>query len=195
MCRLVSAVVVAAFLSACALEVVEERPPVEVAPDLRAAPAELPAPETEASETVRLQRAPSDAPRSLSESRSLVVQPPADGVGVALELEPGWNAVGLTALVAVPSCGWWPIASATAVGANGQASFTFLPREDVGLGFTEAQLFFFVDHDGDQLCDEGKGDEVFTAPLGQVTAGAQVQVALGQLAPSPYSCSLFSYLP
>lgn len=206
MFRLIPALAAAAFFSACALEGDEglyAGEAIAAPPELRALPADVPPARLaelgepgEPGEAVRLQRAPGDAVRPVSQSRSLVAQPPpSHGVGVDLELEPGWNAVGLTALVAVPSCGWWPIASASAVGANGEASFTFVPREETGLGFVEAQLFFFVDHDGDQLCDETKGDEVFTASLGQVNLGAQVQVTLGELQSSPYSCSLFSYLP
>lgn len=121
--------------------------------------------------------------------------PPASGLQVDVAGPPEWNGLAVVGLVAVPSCGWWPIARADAISLGGQLSFAFNPKQNVGqLGGSNA-LFLYVDHDGDGACDEAKGDEVFEATLGALAAGAQVSVATSDLRAASYSCSLFSYLP
>jgi hypothetical protein len=201
MSRTVAALVAALTLSACGLEPDVDVPAVYDAPARateRALPAELPAARQAGSNSdlVRLQRSQSDAVRPVTTARALVAQPPPAGLGVGVELQSTWTSLGLTGLVAVPSCGWWPIASAVGVAQNGQAVFTFAPKgNEIDLSASEVQFFFFVDHDGDGKCSETSGDEVFTAALGQVNANSQVTLTSAQLTASPYSCSLFEYMP
>lgn len=202
MFRLAAAVAASFLFAACALDGdgYPSEPGELPAVDARAAqarPTELPEGRlVQGNDLVRLQRAQSDAVRQVSAARALVAQPPQpEGLDVDVELEPRLDAVALRALFAIPSCGWWPIASAEAVAANGQAGFTFVPKDEMGApgSLTDGQLFFFADHDGDGACDTDKGDEVFTAPLSSATG--TFAVTLSQLQPSPYSCSLFSYMP
>ena len=202
MSRLIAVLAAAVVLSACGQEADYDLPASAPAvatsanPVLQARNVEIPAATAmQSNDLVRLQRTQSDAVRPVSTTRELVALPTTPALGVDVELQQSWNAMTLTGLVAVPGCGWWPIASAHAVAANGQAAFSFEPKEQVDLSQMESTLFFFLDHDGDTVCDTSKGDEVFSASLGKVGVGNSVQVALTDLQAEPYLCSLFGYLP
>jgi hypothetical protein len=197
MVRLAAVLAASLLLAACALDVDVDSAEAGALPAVDARPVELPEGRlVQGNDLVRLQRASRDAVGPVSDARALVAQPPqSSGLDVDVELEPRLDAVALRGLFAIPSCGWWPIASAEAVPSNGQVTFSFVPKDDVGApgSLTDGQLFFFADHDGDGACDASTGDEVFTAPLS--SGSTTFSVALAQLEPSPYSCSLFSYLP
>jgi hypothetical protein len=207
MFKVTAALAVSLFLTACGQEgdfSLQSTGAVAAPAALQARPLELPSAQQVAaqkpvagSEPVFLQRAHRDEVGAVSDARALVAGPPAPaGVGVDVELESDWNSVGMTAVMAVPSCGWWVINSTTAVGGNGEATF-FFPAKGEGRvdQFTDEQLIFFVDHDGDGVCDESQGDEVFSAPLNLANGPAGFQLTLAQLQPAPYMCSVFSYLP
>lgn len=129
-------------------------------------------------------------------ARSLVVTPPEpDALWVDVEGDAAWSGLFAKGLIAVPGCGWWPIASADATAAGGQLAFTFTPKQQVQLGAMESTLFFYVDTDADGACDASKGDLVFNAELGTVPLGSAVSVSAAKWQPVSYGCSLFSYLP